>query len=69
MADLRQIAMQALQRNPQVANSPQGRQFMQILQSGDVAAGQQMAQNMCQAYGVSEQDAIKQVAQHFNIPM
>lgn len=69
MADLRQIAMQALQRNPQIANSPQGQQFMQILQSGDIAAGQQMAQNMCQAYGISEQDAIKQVAQHFNIPM
>ena len=69
MPDLRQIAMQALQRNQQIANSPQGRQFMQILQSGDIAAGQQMAQNICQAYGVSEQDAIKTVANHFNIPM
>ena len=69
MADLRQIAMLTLQKNPKVANSPQGQQFMQILQSGDVAAGQQMAQNLCQAYGVSEQDAIKQVVQYFNIPM
>lgn len=69
MPDLREIAMQALRRNPQIAGSPQGQRFMQILQSGDVAAGQQMAQNLCQTYGVSEQDAIKQVAQHFNIPI
>lgn len=69
MPDLRQIAIQALQRNQQIANSPQGRQFMQILQSGDVAAGQQMAQNLCQSYGISQEDAIRQTAKFFNIPM
>lgn len=30
-----QIAMQMLSKKPQIANSPMGRQFMQILRSGD----------------------------------
>lgn len=67
--NLQQLAMQALQKNPQVANSPQGQEFLRILQSGDAAAGQQMARNLCQAHGTSEEDAAKQAAQFFNIPM
>lgn len=65
--DLKQIAIQALQRRPDIANSPQGQEFLNILKSGDDAKGQQMAQNYCQSYGISEQDAIQKVRQFFNI--
>lgn len=65
--DLKQIAIQALQRRPDIANSPQGQEFLNILKSGDDAKGQQMAQNYCQSYGISEQDAIQKVKQFFNI--
>lgn len=65
--DLKQIAIQALQRRPDIANSPQGQEFLNILKSGDDAKGQQMAQNYCQSYGMSEEDAIQKVRQFFNI--
>lgn len=65
--DLKQIAIQALKRRPDIANTPQGQEFLNILESGDDARGQQMAQNYCQTYGMSEQDAIQKVRQFFNI--
>lgn len=65
--DLKQVALMALQKRPDIANTPQGQQFMQILQSGDEAKGQQMAKNICQSYGMSEEDAISKVRQFFNI--
>ena len=55
-----QFAMMMLQRNPQIANTPQGRQFMQILQSGDAQAGAQMAQNICGSMGKTPQQAAQE---------
>lgn len=65
--DLKQIAIEALKRRQDIANTPQGQQFLQILQSGDDAKGRQMAQNICQSYGMSEEDAVNKVRQFFNI--
>lgn len=67
MADLKQVAIEALKRNPNVANTPQGQQFLQILQSGDDDKGRQMAKNICQSYNMSEEDAISKVRQFFNL--
>lgn len=65
MPNLEQFAMTLLKKNPNIANSPQGKQFMQILQNGDVAAGQQMAQNFCQAYGDTPEEAMKKAERFF----
>lgn len=63
--NLEQFAMALLQRNPKIANSPQGQQFMQILKSGDVAAGQQMARNYCNSYGVTPEEGYNQALNFF----
>lgn len=65
--DFKQVAIQALKRRPDIANSPQGQEFLNILESGDDARGLKMAQNYCQSYGVSEQEAVQKVRQFFNI--
>lgn len=62
---LPQIALGLLQQNPQLANSPQGQQFMQILQSGDAKAGEQMAMNICNSYGVTPQQALMSAINFF----
>lgn len=67
MPNLEQLAMLLLQKNPKVANSPQGQQFMEILKSGDTAKGEQMAQNFCNSYGVKPEDAYNQARKFFNI--
>lgn len=67
MPNLEQLAMTLLQKNPNVANSPQGQQFMEILKSGDVAKGQQMADNICKSYGIKREDAYNQAKKFFNL--
>lgn len=53
-----QLAMNFLQQHPEVANTPQGQQLARILQSGDDRAGQEMAMNICNSYGVSPMQAL-----------
>lgn len=67
MPNLEQFAMLLLQKNPKVANSPQGQQFLEILKSGDVEAGQKMAQNFCNSYGVTPEEGVNQARKFFNI--
>lgn len=67
MPNLEQFALLLLQKNPKVANSPQGQQFIDILKSGDAERGQQMAQNFCSSYGVKPEDAYNEARKFFNI--
>lgn len=67
MPNLEQFAMMLLQKNPKVANSPQGQQFMEILKSGDAQRGQEMAKNFCNSYGVTPEEGYNQARKFFNI--
>lgn len=58
-----QMANAIMQANPNLARTPQGQQFMQILQSGDVNACQQMGMNICNSYGLNPQQALAQSLQ------
>lgn len=50
--NLMQFAMNMLKQNPNVARNPQAQAMLQVLQSGDAQKGQQIAQNLCQTYGL-----------------
>lgn len=67
MPNLEQFAIMLLQKNPKIANSPQGQQFLEILKSGDSERGQQMAQNFCNSYGVTPEEGYNQARKFFNI--
>lgn len=43
----------------QMKDNPMAQQFVQILQSGDNKAGEEMAMNICQSYGVSKEEALQ----------
>lgn len=62
---IEQLALGILQQRPDVANTPQGQQFMQILQSGDKEAGMQMAMNICNSYGMTPQQGVMQAIKFF----
>lgn len=68
MIDVRQIAMNILSRNPTVANNPQAQEYLKVIQSGDAQRGQEIANNLCQTYGVSPEDAVGQAKRFFNLP-
>lgn len=65
---LAQMAMNRISSDPSFQKNPQARAFMDIMQRGDVAKGQQMAKNLCQSFGVSEQEALQQAKSFFRIP-
>lgn len=63
--DPRQLALQALMEQPQIANSPQGQEFLRILQSGDEQAGMQMAMNICNSYNCTPRQALMNAVNFF----
>lgn len=65
---LAQMAMNRISSDPNFQKNPQARAFMDIMQRGDAAQGQQMAKNLCQSFGVSEQEALQQAKSFFRIP-
>lgn len=66
--DLRSLAMNLISQNPAIANNPRAQDFIQVIRNGDSRRGQQIADNLCQTYGVSREDAIRSAKEFFHIP-
>ncbi len=56
-----------LKRNPNIANNPRNKAMIDAIQNGDSAKGEQLANNLCQSYGVSREEALIQAKQYFHI--
>lgn len=61
MSMLLNMAMQ----NSNIANNPRAQEMLQVIQSGDVQKGQQIAMNLCKTYGVSKEQAVGMAAEYF----
>lgn len=61
------LAMTIISNNPQIANNPQAKSMIEVIQSGDAERGRQIAENLCNTYGVSKEDAVKQAKSFFKI--
>ena len=61
------LAMTMISNNPQIANSPQAKSMIEVIQSGDAERGRQIAENLCNTYGISKEDAVKQAKSFFKI--
>lgn len=56
-----------IQQNPNMAKNPNMAQMINVIQNGDNAAGEQIANNILQTMGVSKDQAIQQARQFFGI--
>lgn len=65
MNNLMNFAMGIISQNPQIANNPNAREMIQVIQSGDFQRGQMIAQNLCQANNVTPEEAVKQARGFF----
>lgn len=65
MVDPKEFARKMLNANPKVANTPQGRELLRILDSGDDEAGIKMAQGYLNAQNVSKEDAMNKAQSFF----
>lgn len=61
MSMLLNMAMQ----NSNIANNPRAQEMLQVIQSGDVQKGQQIAMNLCKTYGVSKEQAVGMATEYF----
>lgn len=67
MVNPKDFARKMLDANPHIARTPQGRELLRILDSGDDAAGIKMAQGYLNAQNVSQEDAMNKAKSFFNL--
>lgn len=68
MPNFQALAMNLLKNNPKVANNPQAQNFINVIQQGDSAKGEEIANNLLNTYGISKEDALSQAKKFFLIP-
>ncbi len=61
------FAMGMISRNPKVANNPRAQQLISVIQNGDSAQGEKIAENLCQTYGVTKEQALDDAKKFFGI--
>lgn len=57
--------LQQVANNPRIQNNPNAQQWLQVIQSGNAQAGEQIARNIAQSYGMSPEQATKQAESGF----
>ena len=66
--DPRQMAMNLISQNPNIANNPNAQEFIKLIQNGDSERGRQIADNLCQSYGMTRDEALKSAKSFFHLP-
>lgn len=64
---LMQFALNKIASNPDIANNPRNKELISIIQNGDSIKGEQVANNLCESYGLNKDEALKQAASFFGI--
>ena len=60
-------ALKMLQSNPNIASNPRAQEYLQIIQNGDNVRGEQIANNLCNTYGTTKEEALQKALRFFNI--
>lgn len=70
MPSPREIAMRAVQSNPQlqqyINSDPQRQELFEVLKSGDATRGQQIANQLCQERGLTPEQGLQQALDFFS---
>lgn len=61
------FALSMIERNPNIKNNPQAQTMIDAIRTGDNVRGEQIANNICQSYGVSKDDAISRAKSFFGV--
>lgn len=63
------FVMNMLRNNPQVSNNPQAQEWLQVIQSGDQARGEEIANNILNSMGMTKEQAMQEASKRFGFPM
>lgn len=53
--------------DPSIANNPNSRAMLEVLQTGDSKRGEQIANNLLNTYGVTKGDAVRMAREFFHL--
>lgn len=67
MFNIQAFAMNLLKNNPKIANNPQAQNFIDVIQRGDQAQGEEIANNLLNTFGVSKEEGLQQAKNFFLI--
>lgn len=67
-SNMRDMALNLISQNPVISNNPNAREFIQVIQNGDSTKGMQIAQNLCDSYGISKEEALQNAKRFFHFP-
>ena len=63
------FVMNMIRNNPQFANNPQAQEWLQVIQSGDKARGEEIANNLLNSMGMTKEQAMQEASKRFGFPM
>lgn len=61
------FALNLIESNPQIANSPNGQELINVIRSNDSKRGEEIARNICASRGVSIEQAQQEARRFFGI--
>lgn len=67
MNNIKDFALNIIGNNPSIASNPNAQQMIDVIRRGDAAQGEQIANNLCETYGISRDQAIQQARSLFHI--
>jgi hypothetical protein len=67
MPDIFKFAMGMLERNPNISNNPNASEFVNAIKSNDSVRGKQIAENLCNSYGMTTEQGVTQAKRYFGI--
>lgn len=56
-----------IKANPAIADNPQAQAYLDVLESGDGAKGEELANNLLETYGMTKDQALQQAKAFFHI--
>ena len=61
MLNLKEYALNLLMNSPRCKNNQMAQNFIRVLQTGNDAEGEEMANNILQSMGMTKEDALKKI--------
>ena len=63
------LAQTVIQRNPnRIQNAPWAQSAINAIMNNDANSGAQIADNLCQSYGLTREQALNQISQSIKLP-
>lgn len=61
------FVMNMINQNPNIASNPNAQNMLDVIRRNDAETGKRIAQNLCNTYGVTEDEMLKRTKQFFHI--